>query len=62
MSKEALKKFLSAMSKEDYVEADKHFPNAVKDALNNCINKNKAKIIDEINATANKAAAESVNK
>lgn len=58
MSKDNVKKFLAALSKEDYVEADKQFPSVVNDALQNCINKGKAKVVDEINVAANKIAAE----
>jgi hypothetical protein len=56
MSNEPLKQFLAAIARDDYVEADKHFPNVVKTATNNVINKRKPAILDAINANASEVA------
>ena len=45
----AIKKFLSNLSKDDYVSADKDLPKVVESALHNVINKRKAAILDSIN-------------
>lgn len=62
VDRELTKKFLTAIAKDDYIEADKHFPELVKSALKDVINKRKPKIIDEINTTAGKTAADSITQ
>lgn len=57
-----LKLFLSAISNDDYIEADKHFPNVVKNAVKKIINKRKPDIVDNINKDANKISIESVRE
>lgn len=57
--KESIKKFLTSIAKDDYVGADKAFPDAVKSAYNNVINKRKPAILDAINTKATEMAKES---
>jgi len=62
MANDSLKYFLSALSRDDYIEADKHFSSVVKNAVNNVINKKKGAVLDTINAKANQMATEMIKK
>ncbi len=58
--KEAIKQFLGALANDDYVEADKHFPNVVSSSINNLINNKKPAVIERLNAEAEKSALSAV--
>jgi len=57
MANEALKNFLSAIAKDDYIEADKHFPDVVQNSIHNVINNRKPAILDGINSKVNEVAS-----
>jgi hypothetical protein len=54
--KDAIKRFLTALANDDYVQADKEFPEVMRVAAERSINKRKPQVIDSINAEANKLA------
>jgi hypothetical protein len=49
-NKEKIKEFLTALSKEDYVSANKIFPSVVKSSIQSLVNKKKEEVIEKINA------------
>lgn len=59
-NKEAIKNWLNALANDDYVEADKQFPNVVKTNLNSLINNKKPAIVKQLSAEAENLAAASV--
>lgn len=61
MSNDPLKKFLAAIAKDDYIEADKHFGDVVQNSIHNVINKRKPAILDGINSKVNEVATKTVN-
>lgn len=56
----AIKKFLSNLSRDDYVSADKDLPKVVESALHNVINKRKAAILDAVNTEMGEAASNAI--
>lgn len=54
--KEEIKAWLAALSNDDYVEADKRFPNVVKSTVNSLINNKKPIVVERLNAAAEKTA------
>jgi hypothetical protein len=55
--KEVIKQWLNAISNDDYVEADKQFPNVVNCALNSVINNKKPAIIKQLSSEAEEEEA-----
>jgi hypothetical protein len=60
--KDVIKQWLNAISNDDYVEADKQFPNVVNCALNSVINNKKPAIIKQLSAEAEEEAVVSPEK
>ena len=59
--KELIKEFLTALSNNDYVAADKVFPNVVKSALNTVINNKKPTIVEQLNKKAEEIASKNLD-
>jgi hypothetical protein len=55
---QATKEFIAALAKDDYVQADKVFPNVVKAAVENVINNKKPAILKQLSAQAEQVAKE----
>jgi hypothetical protein len=60
--KESIKKFLTALSNDDYVGADKEFPNVVKSTLTTIINNKKVTVLQALNKNAEEIASKSIEK
>lgn len=60
MDTKLVQQFLHDIHQENYVEADKKFPNIVKSALDSIINNRKPAILKQLNGKAEQIAAESV--
>lgn len=58
--RQKVKNFLVALSKDDYVEANKLFPDVVKSSVKSLINKRKEDVINDINAKASELVSSSV--
>lgn len=58
--KEKVKSFLKALSKDDYQEANKIFPEVVKSSVKSLINKRKQDVINDINTKASELIISSV--
>jgi len=58
MFDEAIKKWLSALGKNDYRTADEQFPLVVRGALQNAINNRKPAVVEKLNADAEKIASD----
>lgn len=55
------KDFIVALAADDYVQADKLFPNVVKNALQNIINNRKPAVNKQLSAQAEQIAKDSLN-
>jgi hypothetical protein len=60
--KEEIKHWLNCLANDDYVEADKLFPNVVNSALNSVINNKKPAIIKQLSAEVEESAIEPEKK
>lgn len=58
--RQKVKNFLVALSKDDYVEANKLFPDVVKSSVKTLINKRKEDVINDINTKASELVSSSV--
>jgi len=62
-NKEKIKEFLTALSKEDYVAANKIFPSVVKSSIQTLVNKKKTEVVEKINAQIkDEVVSSAVNK
>jgi len=58
--KNKIKKFLGALANDDFVEANKIFPEVVQSTIKTLINKRKPDIINDINKKASELIAATV--
>jgi Mg/Co/Ni transporter MgtE len=58
--KEKIKEFLTSLANDNYVEADKQFPEVVKSALQSAINNKKPAVVEKLNTEAEKTAAKAL--
>lgn len=56
-----IKDFIVALAADDYVQADKLFPNVVKNAVQNLINNRKPAVHKQLSAQAEQIAKDSLN-
>lgn len=52
--------FIVALANDDYVQADKIFPNVVNAAIQNVINNKKPEVLKQLSAQAEQVAKESL--
>jgi BarA-like signal transduction histidine kinase len=55
------KDFIVALASDDYIQADKLFPNVVKNALEKLINNKKPAVFKQLSAQAEQIAKDSLN-
>lgn len=56
----ATKEFIVALANDDYVQADKLFPNVVDAAIKNIINNKKPEVLKQLSAQAEQVAKEAI--
>lgn len=60
MEKQHIKEFLTAIANDDYVSADKIFPNVINSKINSIINNRKQAVVEQLNSQAETSALKGV--